>query len=87
MNILGGNWKQDVLKIADVRALPAYWNEGNEGPFLADVEKGVPFAEDQYYKEPVHPDCQTISIPAGKMGHVDIQAEEVGKLQFLEFYL
>ena len=78
VNILGGNWKQDVLKVADVHSLPAYWNEeGADGPFLADVKRGVPFPEEQYYKELPNPACQVLSIPAGKVGYIDIQAQEV----------
>ncbi|KHJ76688.1 CRAL/TRIO domain protein [Oesophagostomum dentatum] len=78
VNILGSNWKQDILDLVDPACLPSYWNEDDlDGPFLAPVERGVEYSPDEYYKEPVPEKAQVIHIPAGKSGYVDVEAKEV----------
>ncbi|CAO4376088.1 unnamed protein product [Caenorhabditis nigoni] len=75
-NILGGEWRAEVLKMAEGRCLPSYWNdEEDDGPFTAPVEKCVPFPEENYYKGKVPANADHLSVSAGKTGHVDIEVK------------
>ncbi|KAL6744306.1 hypothetical protein Aduo_017256 [Ancylostoma duodenale] len=77
VNILGSNWKQDILELADPSCLPTYWNEDDlDGPFLAPVERGREYSPDEYYHGSVPDNAQTLHIPAGKSGYVDVEAKK-----------
>ncbi|CAI5451147.1 unnamed protein product [Caenorhabditis angaria] len=77
INILNSSWKSEVLKIAEGRCLPTYWNEDElDGPFTAPIEKCVPFPVENYYKESVPKDAKLLSVGPGKTGHVDIDVKE-----------
>ncbi|KJH52347.1 Emp24/gp25L/p24 family protein [Dictyocaulus viviparus] len=77
VNILGSNWKEEILKIADAKCLPTYWNnEGEEGPFLAPVERSMNYPVSGYYNGEIPTNAKTIQISAGKIGYVDIEAKQ-----------
>ncbi|CAB3397026.1 unnamed protein product [Caenorhabditis bovis] len=83
INIMDSNWKTDVLKLAEGRCLPSYWNdEGSDGPFKAPIEKCVPFPEENYYKSGIPQEAQVLSIAAGKTGFVDMRVEKGQKLSW-----
>uniref|UniRef100_A0A8R1HQ91 CRAL-TRIO domain-containing protein n=1 Tax=Caenorhabditis japonica TaxID=281687 RepID=A0A8R1HQ91_CAEJA len=75
-NIMGNNWKVEILKLADGHCLPAYWNDdGDDVPFTAPIEKCVPFPEENYYKGKVPEKADHLAISAGKTGFVDIEVK------------
>uniref|UniRef100_A0A1I7XHM2 CRAL-TRIO domain-containing protein n=1 Tax=Heterorhabditis bacteriophora TaxID=37862 RepID=A0A1I7XHM2_HETBA len=51
-------------------------------PFLAPVERGVPFPIECYYKGLIPDNALTLTISAGKTGHVDIEATEGSSLHW-----
>ncbi|CAI2358283.1 unnamed protein product [Caenorhabditis sp. 36 PRJEB53466] len=78
-NIMGSNWRVEVLKMADGSCLPAYWNDpDDDGPFTAPIEKCVPFPEDNYYKGKAPENADHLTVSAGKSGYVEIEVKTVG---------
>ncbi|CAI4222891.1 unnamed protein product [Auanema sp. JU1783] len=83
VNILGGNWREEVQKLADPNTLPSYWNlEGNDGPFKANVEIGLQFPETGYYSGGISKGSEVLSVSAGKTGYVDMIVKKNSKLRW-----
>uniref|UniRef100_A0A158P7U5 CRAL-TRIO domain-containing protein n=1 Tax=Angiostrongylus cantonensis TaxID=6313 RepID=A0A158P7U5_ANGCA len=83
VNILGSNWKEDILKLADGKCLPTYWNDkGQDGPFLASIERGLSYSPQAYYKGEIPANAKSIHISAGKSGYVDVEAKENTRLKW-----
>ncbi|VDO69651.1 unnamed protein product, partial [Heligmosomoides polygyrus] len=81
VNILDSQWKEDILKLADAHCLPSYWNEkGQEGPFLAPIERGVEYPPEKYYKGEIPEKAEILQIAAGKSGYFDVEAREGSRL-------
>ncbi|CAD6198936.1 unnamed protein product [Caenorhabditis auriculariae] len=83
VNIMGSNWKADILKLAHGDCLPTYWNEeGNREPFHAPIERCVPFPTEGYYKGTVPSDSKILSVGPGKTDYVDVDVKEGQKLSW-----
>ncbi|CAJ0582872.1 unnamed protein product, partial [Mesorhabditis spiculigera] len=83
VNILGGNWREEVLKYAAPEVLPAFWNfDGEAEPFSADLERAVPFPESKYYRGKIGDDAELFIVPAGKAASFDVFVEEGQPLEW-----
>lgn len=52
-------------------------------PFLAPIERGKEYLPDEYYNGTVPDNAQTLHIPAGKSGYVDVEAKKVSAINFI----
>ncbi|GMR51333.1 hypothetical protein PMAYCL1PPCAC_21528 [Pristionchus mayeri] len=88
VNILGSNWRQEILELADASALPSFWNVYGSSVFTAQIERAVPVAQELYYKGSMPPEPQSLSCKAGKSTTIDMDLMEVSltHIPSLSFY-
>ncbi|KAH7722434.1 CRAL/TRIO domain-containing protein [Aphelenchoides avenae] len=82
VQILGSNWRKEILDLAVADSLPAYWNGPGEDVYLADVERAVSFNPDGYYKGGPLSNAETTTVPAGKTAFVERVGSKGQKLKW-----
>ncbi|MFH4973925.1 hypothetical protein AB6A40_000634 [Gnathostoma spinigerum] len=82
VQILGSDWREEIVKIADPRILPSYWNIDGSTLFSGNVEQCTPFDPKGFFRGKMYNDAEVLFVSAGKASFVTIRADKDSTLKW-----
>jgi hypothetical protein len=82
VHIMGDDWRREILQYADASALPDFWNKDGESTFTAKLLPSVKFDESEYYHGKIGEDSEEMSVGAGKIEFISVNAEKGATLKW-----